>query len=776
MKLISRLLIVAIVCYMSGSGEAWGQSFRIGGVVKDAKTRQGIEFANVVLQTPDSTFVSGGVSGINGRFALDKIRAGNYRLVVSTVGYRTTCLELNALTQSVELDDVVLEEDAVQLGDVMVITSAARPDRRLVYPSERQVKASSNGVDLLQQLMLPRLSVNPTQQTVALLGGGELQYRINGVKAELQDVLSIQPADVIRIEYHDNPGLRYGNAEVVLDFIVHRPETGGNTGVNIRNGLSHLEFGDYHFNGRINHKKSEFAVNYGMNYRNFRSMWRDNEEQFTFADGSMLLRKEVGEPGHLLYTNQYMNATYSFQNDQRMLSATLRYFDRNEPHFDYKGALYNVAHQDDRVEMTDNSASDVSRPALDLYYQENMSGGQTLVLNLVGTYNRSNDTRFYQESRAGDILTQVDNNVLGNKYSWIGEGIYEKAFGTNRLSAGVRHTQAYTDNHYRNGHSYITEMMQAETFLYTEFKGKLQKLDYTLGAGVTRSYYKQQGVDQSYVNYTFNPRLTLFYNFPTNSSVRLRSEITNMSPSLSELSAVDQMVDSLQIQRGNPLLKPYLRYRSELNYDFRKSIVNLNLRGQHEYRPSAIMDEKFLEGNKIVQTWNNQQSAQAIKGSMSLRIGPIKDVLQLMLRGGINHYISLGNNYRHTYTNWYTASEISGMYKNAMLGLGIETNYDGFYGETLNGGENVHYATLGYKYKEMNFMLMMLNPFVDNYKMESENRSRYASFQRKTYINDSSRFLMLRFSWNFAFGRKFSAGEKRLHNTDDDSGVMSSGK
>ena len=25
--------------------------------------------------------------------------------------------------------------------------------------------------------------------------------------------------NIIRIEYHDNPGLRYGNAEVVLDYI-----------------------------------------------------------------------------------------------------------------------------------------------------------------------------------------------------------------------------------------------------------------------------------------------------------------------------------------------------------------------------------------------------------------------------------------------------------------------------------------------------------------------------------------------------------------------------
>ena len=66
---------------------------------------------------------------------------------------------------------------------------------------------------------------------IGLSGGGELQLRINGVKAEIDEIKAIRPADIIRIEYHDNPGLRYGNAEVVLDYIVRRPrKRGGNFG------------------------------------------------------------------------------------------------------------------------------------------------------------------------------------------------------------------------------------------------------------------------------------------------------------------------------------------------------------------------------------------------------------------------------------------------------------------------------------------------------------------------------------------------------------------
>jgi hypothetical protein len=130
--------------------------------------------------------------------------------------------------------------------------------------------------------------------------------------------------------------------------------------------------------------------------------------------------------------------------------------------------------------MIDRSSSKNHRPALDLYYQHNLSNGQTLVLNAVGTYNYTNNTRLYRESREGIVLTDINNLVTGKKYSFIGEGIYEKTFGVNRLGAGLRHTQAFSDNTYTNGTTYTTEMGQAETFMYAEFKGKVENPIYVI--------------------------------------------------------------------------------------------------------------------------------------------------------------------------------------------------------------------------------------------------------------------------------------------------------
>ena len=459
------------LCLFSVTVQHQLSAIDINGRVLDAGNREAIEAANIVLQTPDSVFIAGTATDQTGEFTFKKIESGDYRLVVSSMGYKNMYVEIQGSNRNIRLDEILLEEDLVMLEGVTVTASAttSRSDKKIIFPSENQLKASTNGVDLLQQLMLPRIQVNPLFGEVKLPGGGEIQYRINGVKTEIQEIKALKPADIIRVEFHDNPGLRYGNAEVVLDYIVYRPETGGSFGLDLSNSPV-TEWGNNSINGKINHKKSEFSANYGISHRNFYQTWRDNEEKFTFSDGYELHRKETGEPGHLELRWQYLNGTYSYQDEKNMFSSTFRYYTSYTPHADYKGTLYNVANISDAVYMIDKTSSKFHRPALDLYYQRNMKNDQTLVLNMVGTYNSTDETRFYQESLNNEILTDIHNLVTGDKYSIIGEAIYEKKTGANSVSGGVKHTQAFSDNEYQNGHSYKTEMNQSETFLYGEFK------------------------------------------------------------------------------------------------------------------------------------------------------------------------------------------------------------------------------------------------------------------------------------------------------------------
>lgn len=768
--------IMLLGCMIQG---VFAQNLEIKGMVRNGRDKAPLEFANVVLQTADSVFITGKTTDGKGRFMLDKVKAGDYLLAVSSLGYETQYIALDGFNKSIDLKEILMEDAPVSLDGVTVSASntSSRSDRKLIFPSDRQVKASTNGMDLLQQLMLPKITVNPMSNEIKVPGNGEVQLRINGVKVELDEIKALLPADIIRIEFHDNPGLRYRNAEVVLDYIVRRPETGGNFSVDMSQGVNAL-WGEHRVSGKINHKKSEFGASYRIGPRDFYGMSRDNEEIFHLADGTVLHRKETGDPSHASMFMHNVNLNYSVQDAEKYLfNATFRYWNNHQPHWDYRGILSNLDNPADYVDMVDLNSSDNQVPALDLYYQRNLKNDQTLVFNVVGTYNRTSSHRFYQESRGEELLTDINNRVSGKKYSLIGEAIYEKKLANgNSLSGGVWHTQSFSDNEYRNGHDYDTHMDQSASSIYGEFKGKVRKLDYMLGVELARLYYKQEGTDDSDQFYTFNPRFTLQYALPGQSFIRLKGYVGNLFPSLGNLNAVEQVIDSLQLQRGNPRLESYMSYLLDLNYEFQKGIFYALVNGTYEYVPNAIMDEKYQEGNKIIQTWNNQKNWQRVVGSAMFRVGPIKDILQFSFTGGVNHYISNGNTYSHRYTNWYCNMQASLTWKKFMLMYQMNTNWNRFWGETLEGGENIQMFMAKYNFKNLSLGIGAFNPFSDNWKVQSENWNQYASSKKTSYIKESSRLFVVSVSYNFSFGRTYKAGQKRLNNSDSDSGVMSTGK
>lgn len=188
------------------------------------------------------------------------------------------------------------------------------------------------------------------------------------------------------------------------------------------------------------------------------------------------------------------------------------------------------------------------------------------------------------------------------------------------------------------------------------------------------------------------------------------------------------------------------------------------------------MDEKIQEGNKIVQTWDNQKDWQKLSGRAMLRVGPIRDILQFSFTGGVNHYMSHGNHYSHTYTNWFCEAEASLNYKQFSLFWQINTNWNNFWGETLSGGENIQMLAVYYKHKNLRVGVGAFNPFTDNYKVQSENWNKFASYKTNNYIKESSRMFLMNFSYNFSFGRSFKTAQRKVNNSDNDSGVMGTGK
>ena len=115
-----------------------------------------------------------------------------------------------------------------QLNEIVVQAPKVvrKADMDVYYPSHSAVENSRNGVQLLSNLMIPSLTVTEALGSITA-AGRSVQLRINGRETTVEQVKALLPETIKRVEWLDNPGLRYGGASYVLNFIVANPALGG---------------------------------------------------------------------------------------------------------------------------------------------------------------------------------------------------------------------------------------------------------------------------------------------------------------------------------------------------------------------------------------------------------------------------------------------------------------------------------------------------------------------------------------------------------------------
>ena len=129
-----------------------------------------------------------------------------------------------------------------------------KADMDVYHPSKSAVDNSKNGMQLLDNLMIPALTVSDALGTVQA-SGESVQLRINGRESTVDQVRALLPETVRRVEWIDNPGLRYGGASYVLNFIVANPTAGGSLQVSGRQALN-TAWGFYMADAKFNSGRS----------------------------------------------------------------------------------------------------------------------------------------------------------------------------------------------------------------------------------------------------------------------------------------------------------------------------------------------------------------------------------------------------------------------------------------------------------------------------------------------------------------------------------------
>lgn len=741
-----------------------------------------VEFANIQLLNPkDSSFLCGGVSNANGDFVIP-CQQKQALMKVSFVGYKTIC----KLVSIARIGNVRMQANSFLLKGVTVEAARVveKVDRQIIFPTKEQVKTASNGYDLLDNLSLPTIIVNRAERKVLSLKGGDVQIRINDVKASMQDVLALQPDEVTKVEFINVPGLKYGdsNLDAVINYQVRRRYAGYVGGVSTMQGTkAGFNNSDGYF--KYNVKKSEFSINYSFSYRSVEERSYESLGTYHLPTGETLHRNYLGYDSPFLYTTNNVQLGYNLSEpDKYTLNVRLNFYNHNSP---VRGMnqLYQESGKANQY-LQNNRKMLEQIPSLDIYYSLNMPHDQNLALNLVGTYigtdyqyrmreytfNKSPD-----ESVKNAPLTDYSYDATGRKRSLIGEGTYSKNWKQMALSVGGQYNISHTDNIYVGSSNADTELKYSNFYLFTQLQGQQKWFSYQVGVGATRSSIHQG--ENGYSKWLFRPQVTLQAKASDRLSFKWSSKITSDIPSLSDLSELRQYSNSFEARDGNSGLKPFTGYNNTLSASWNIPLMSVYLEGNWTYydKPIAtsILPEKREDGSYLfVSKPKNQKSHNYKHLLLTPEVHLIKDHLDLNLMCEYQNVKTKGLDYSHEFNYFSYGAEIRYMTGNWNIGYGAYKVEKSFWGEKTNGGEPTSNLAVTYSYKNWQFGILGLFVFYPHgcvYKDELFNK--YVQQKNKVRLADQGNMLVFTASFNFSHGRRYHTGSRKLNNSDRDNGI-----
>lgn len=686
----------------------------------------------------------------------------------------------NAQTDSIEVDTTYT------LGEVTVngMRVINKVDRQVLLPTSTMKKHSSNGYDLLSKMTLNGIITDTENQIIKSMKGGSVQVRINDIKANQQDITALRPDEVVRVEYIDNPGVRYsdGSIDAVINFVVKRRYAGYVGGLGTMQAFT-TGFNNSNAYFKYNYKKSEFCIYYNFSYRGYDERKVDSENTYFFPDGTERRRQYLGYNTDFMYTTNTVQLGYNLaEPDKYTLNVSLYYNQNNTPKYGSNQLAKETSMPD--LYLYNKKSKKMYTPSLDIYWSMNLPKKQNITANVVGTYigtdynYQSSNYLFNQspeQSMQADPVNDYSYSTTGRKYSLISEAIYTKNFEKEVFSAGGEYTVSHTDNAYKGAVNTDAVLNSNNLYLFAQLQGKLGVFNYQVGLGANYLAIHQDNI--GFNKWTLRPQLSLSTKITDNLFVRYSGRMSQLAPSLSQLTDVRNQSDELNASDGNTGLKPYTGYSNSLTVSWTRPLFNFQLYGSWYYAPDIIMTSYIPELQDdgtylLISKPENQKSFSRKSLTAYFTLHAIRDILDISLYGDYSNYSSRGLAYSHNYDAWCWGGSANLMLGRWSVAASFYTAPKSYFAESMGKGENQSNLSVSYKYKDLKVGLgVLLLGYPQGYDYVGKTDSKYLQSTSHTYIKDNGNMVYFTLSYNFSHGRKYQMERKKLHNSDNDNGI-----
>lgn len=653
-------------------------------------------------------------------------------------------------------------EDSLQIEELQEVVIEAprvirKSDMDVYHPSKSAVEHSANGMQLLNNLMIPTLTVNDALGSVQA-AGQIVQIRINGREATIEQVRAILPETIKRVEWIDNPGLRYGGANYVLNIIVVNPTLGGSFQTFGRQAIN-TAWGDYMADIKLNNGKSQWNIGAQFKLTDNIEASRQYKETFTYVDGNSLTRTESPKGGTLdnTFGNSWM--TYSYIKPDTTifiaeLSAKRRFADLYEYH-----VQMSLSDGSDDILLTDATGGNGTTPSLSLYWQQNFRNDQMLIFNVTGSiyYGRTWSHYVERQSPLNTAINDIRTDISDRNQAYAVEADYVKNWSKSRLTVGATYSANRNRARYDNLDGQVFHQRQDKVYVYGEYYHRLDNWTATVGLGAQYTDFLFRETNEGNHSWSARPQATITYSLNSNHNFRLNFTSWQSTPSLAETNIVPQQLDGFQWRVGNQDLKTSTSYMLTFRYG-----INLpRLSGSFGVRaftsPNAITPYLYWENDRLITSYENSKGLQNISFFFAPQIEIIPDWFMASGYVQFRREWMRGSDYKFYNSNWSGYVSLQLMHWGFNLTGAYTRAQRDLWGEKLSWGEDVSIIDLSYNWKSWQFGAGVVMPF-GRYDQGQKSLSKWNKNEQHMRIN--MRWPYISISYNLQWGRQKRGAQK----------------
>ena len=610
-----RRFLLTLWGLLALSSLVMAQTYSFSGRVTNER-RVAIDGAQVLLSASDS-LAAMALTDPEGRFRIDGLARGSYRVAVLLAGYNTFERALEIKAGDERADFLLTPEARVDLEGVTVTGNRADLVERtatgeIFHLSEKMKGEARNIYQALREI--PLLSVNETDRDIRMADGSTPIILVNGVRRSGAEEV-IDPEMIETVEVIENPSARYLAEEgvtAVLNIRTRRnrelAQSANLYGKQQANGAFGLLGGSYQM------EKSNLSFYLNGQFFYFRD---DDSEQTRMTDTGSLLRRSSGTrryDARDLYLNAGGDWVISGR-DYLSYSATIHNNPsdiRTESDGTQEGANggspFAYSTYSDLAYLSGNYA---------LFYRRALEQDRHLELTARASHYDTSPAGWREERDDREAYrSEIDMDNRRTVYSL--EGNYDLAW-PGRLALDIGLNAYYQQAEIRELATAPFRYREGREYLYGALRslGK-GNLSYSASLGLDIVERSASGVRKAYVNVL--PSLSLAYKVHKGGSVRLSLSRQRVSPGLGYLNPLNTSTDSLYVTVGNPYLSPSLSNRAVLSYSWSRSPIYLQPSLSYTYEQDRVTPYGRLDGDVYTRSYRNTGHAHLFRASLTARL------------------------------------------------------------------------------------------------------------------------------------------------------------